>query len=67
MSIALADKVRAVDGVAAGSSTSVAAGASVSYTIPSSLAAGMHNVTVTFAGDATHNAASRTTAALTVK
>jgi large repetitive protein len=57
----------AVDGNAAGSATSDASGVSRSYTIPAAMPTGAHNVTVTFAGDATHNAATRTSSALTVK
>jgi hypothetical protein len=56
-----------VDGTPVGSAVSDATGASLSYTIPGGLAAGVHNVTVSFTGDAEHNAATRTTAALTVK
>ena len=43
-----------------------ASGASISYTIPLSMLAGVHNVTVSFAGDGGYNGATRTTAALTV-
>jgi len=57
----------AVDGAPAGSATSGSGGAAVSYTIPPSMTVGAHDVTVTFAGDATHNAATRTSAVLTVK
>jgi len=56
----------AVDSAVAGTSTSSASGAAYSYAIPPSMTAGVHNVTVSYAGNATYNPASRTTAALTV-
>jgi hypothetical protein len=56
-----------VDGTPAGAGVSDASGVTCSYTIPASLGAGLHSVTVSFAGDAAYNPASRTTAALTVK
>jgi large repetitive protein len=56
-----------VDGVPAGSATSDGTGASLVYHIPSGMSPGVYNVTVSFAGDATHTTGSRTEAALTVK
>jgi len=56
----------AVDGVNVGSAVSDASGASCSYTIPASMATGVHNVTVSFAGTGYYNPAARTSAALTV-
>jgi hypothetical protein len=57
----------AVDGVTVGTAVSGAVGASVAYTIPAEMATGPHSITVSFAGDATYNPATRTAAALTVQ
>ena len=57
----------AVDSVPVGTATSGASDASLAYTIPQSAVSGLHNVTVSFAGSASYYAATRTTAALTVK
>jgi hypothetical protein len=57
----------AVDGAPVGSAVSDSAGVALPYTIPALMSPGPHNVTVSFAGDAVYNPASRTTAALTVK
>ena len=57
----------AVDGTPVGSAVSTPSGAGVQYAIPASTGAGLHAVTVTFPGNATYAASSRTTAALTVR
>jgi hypothetical protein len=57
----------AVDGTPVGTGTSTSSGVTCSYTIPSTLTVGTHNVTVTFAGDDAYNASTRTQAVLTVK
>jgi hypothetical protein len=57
----------AVDGGAVGSAISDASEVSLPYTIPAGMPPGVHDVTVSFAGDASHYAARRTSPALTVR
>jgi hypothetical protein len=55
-----------VDGAYVGTAVSGTQDVRLDYTIPQTLAPGLHNVTVTFEGDDALNPATRTTAALTV-
>ena len=57
----------AVDGTTVGTGESTSSNVSCSYTIPSDATAGVHNVTVTFVGDTSYNASTRTQPVLTVK
>ncbi|MCX6553370.1 MAG: hypothetical protein NTY02_20585, partial [Acidobacteria bacterium] len=56
-----------VDGTPVGTAISDASGVSLSYTIPSDMTYGLHDVTVSFAGDSAYTSGSRTSSVLNCK